>query len=76
MNTGNKKSSLYENIKPEFSHNVACPFCNVKSAYIEIRYGHPHPSWWRDNKGNYHKNTYPSASEWMVCDFCGEEEPQ
>ena len=65
----------YSNIPSEVFEYCACEECGSNSAYKEIEYGYPSPSYLKDSRGYLYKNDYPSANIWLRCAYCGDEEP-
>jgi DNA-directed RNA polymerase subunit RPC12/RpoP len=65
--------SFWDKLNPTIDRLIECPECGVDSACLEIRYGYPSPTYWKDSRGYLFKNHYPSSTEWINCYYCGYE---
>ncbi len=71
-----KRLPDYDRIPPKLHKYLTCPYCHVEVARLEDRTSNPTPSWWKDNKGNYHQNTKYHVTRWLFCPSCGVEKPR
>ncbi len=65
----------YEAIASETYQYLKCPYCGTNSACLQVRYGYPSPQYHKV-RGQLVRNYWPSQNIWLVCPYCGIEDPE